>query len=337
MSIHGHAQAIEEEAARWISRRMGSIASSEQDHEFASWLAASTAHKIAYLRLESAWRHAERLKELRSTTEVSNRLVDSSEAARVHAAHQINGRVAVVVGKRQWFWALAASLIIVSSAWMLFKPAGTSYSTVAGQTQPLSLSDGTLVTMDTQTQLKIDDNSRHRAIHLYKGAALFKVVHDNSRPFSVNIGDFEFTDIGTRFIVRLDGGETRLAVLEGSVRIQQMGLFNSASRREIPAGTSVIIRKDQINVSALSNDEASRLVSWVDGYIEFKDVRLADAVREFNRYHAEQLIINDPRLDDVRLGGRFKYADLTGFLTQLQRAFGITAISEGEHIKLSLP
>lgn len=198
------------------------------------------------------------------------------------------------------------------------------------------MNDGTLVTMDTKTHLKIDDASGHRAVYLYEGEALFNVVHDNSRPFSVNVGNFQITDIGTRFILRLDGDETRLAVLEGRVRLHQKGFFNSAPSREISAGTQAVIRHNQIDESALSDEEALRLVSWVDGYIEFKDAALADVIREFNRYNAQQLLINDPHLNTVRLGGRFKYSDLAGFVTLLQRGFGVSVIHEGEQIKLSL-
>jgi len=55
---------IEEIAANWLSRRDGECWSVADQVELTVWLEAATAHRVAYIRLEAAWRQARRLKAL---------------------------------------------------------------------------------------------------------------------------------------------------------------------------------------------------------------------------------------------------------------------------------
>jgi transmembrane sensor len=57
---------IEETAAVWLARRDGDEWSAEVQAALTEWLDASAAHRVAYLRLEAAWRQARRLKALAS-------------------------------------------------------------------------------------------------------------------------------------------------------------------------------------------------------------------------------------------------------------------------------
>jgi transmembrane sensor len=53
---------IEETAAAWLARRDGEEWSAADQAELTAWLEASTAHRVAYIRLEAAWQKARRLK-----------------------------------------------------------------------------------------------------------------------------------------------------------------------------------------------------------------------------------------------------------------------------------
>jgi transmembrane sensor len=55
---------IEEIAANWLARRDGEGWSAADQVALAQWLDASTAHRVAYVRLEAAWRKSRRLKAL---------------------------------------------------------------------------------------------------------------------------------------------------------------------------------------------------------------------------------------------------------------------------------
>jgi transmembrane sensor len=53
---------IEQIAAHWLARRDDGNWSAADEVELRNWLEESTAHRIAYIRLEAAWRAAARLK-----------------------------------------------------------------------------------------------------------------------------------------------------------------------------------------------------------------------------------------------------------------------------------
>jgi transmembrane sensor len=55
---------IEERAAGWLARRDGDAWSAADQAALTQWLDASTAHHVAYIRLQAAWRRARRLKAL---------------------------------------------------------------------------------------------------------------------------------------------------------------------------------------------------------------------------------------------------------------------------------
>src|SRR5688572_33369562 len=55
---------IEEEAAIWLARRDAPGWSRADDAALAEWLDASTAHRVAFVRLEAAWQRANRLQAL---------------------------------------------------------------------------------------------------------------------------------------------------------------------------------------------------------------------------------------------------------------------------------
>ncbi|HJU39653.1 MAG TPA: DUF4880 domain-containing protein, partial [Tahibacter sp.] len=52
------------DAAAWLARRDAGALTAADEAAFASWLDADTAHRVAYLRLASAWAQADRLKVL---------------------------------------------------------------------------------------------------------------------------------------------------------------------------------------------------------------------------------------------------------------------------------
>ena len=66
-----------------------------------------------------------------------------------------------------------------------------------------------------------------------------------------------------------------------------------------------------------------QLLSWRTGYIVFRDTPLADAVADFNRYNVHKIIIQDPAIAAIHIGGNFRSNDADAFLWLLQSGFPI--------------
>jgi ferric-dicitrate binding protein FerR (iron transport regulator) len=70
-----------------------------------------------------------------------------------------------------------------------------------------------------------------------------------------------------------------------------------------------------------------RRTAWTDGWIWFFKEPLPEAVAEFNRYHRERLVLVDPALARLEIGGRFRSTDLDSFIASLEHAFHVRATS----------
>ena len=84
------AEKIEAEASRWLAARDARPPTAEDDAAFDRWIDADIRHRVAYLRLESAWRRADRLHELQPL----DRRVDALSKA-LERVHQDYGRPTV--------------------------------------------------------------------------------------------------------------------------------------------------------------------------------------------------------------------------------------------------
>jgi transmembrane sensor len=336
MTLHGRAEEIEMEAAIWLAGRLSTSQDPAKEADFCAWLEADTAHRIAYLRVESAWKRAAQLKVLKSGSDSAHvplSVVDLIDTAGGDVKPSLPRRTSI--GSR-WIWALAASVVAIALGigWRLSNAGGDLYSTGLGETLPLVLEDGTHLTLNTETRVRVLKSARRRAVYLEQGEAIFSVAKDPARPFVVHVGGYRITDLGTRFSVRTLTAQSRVSVIEGRVRINKEGLLAFGPWGEYSDGGQITIDHDELKFATLSPDETARQTSWTEGYLEFRDSPLRDAIEQFNRYHAEKMLIEDNRLDEIRLGGRFKYADLDGFLALLQRGFPVTASRDGDRILL---
>jgi transmembrane sensor len=59
-------EGIEQEAARWVVRRDDRTWTEADQAQLDAWLAQHIAHRVAFIRLEVAWRKAARLRALGS-------------------------------------------------------------------------------------------------------------------------------------------------------------------------------------------------------------------------------------------------------------------------------
>jgi len=76
---------------------------------------------------------------------------------------------------------------------------------------------------------------------------------------------------------------------------------------------------------SLSSTEIKRRLSWQLGVLIFHGETLAEAVAEFNRYNERRLVIRDPAIANMRLGGTFQAHDLDGFIDALETLFSLRA------------
>src|SRR3984893_17167442 len=137
------------------------------------------------------------------------------------------------LGLRQRKLALSAAaallLAVGGSLYLAFDPNGESYATPAGGLASVPMPDGSHVTLNTDSQIRIALTDTERRVELGHGEAFFEVSKDPKRPFVVRAGDKRVIAVGTKFSVRREGDDIEIVVTEGKVRVED-GAAGRSSR-----------------------------------------------------------------------------------------------------------
>src|SRR5690606_18721626 len=169
--------------------------------------------------------------------------------------------------------------------------------------------------------------------------AFFHAARDPARPFVVAAAGHRAVAVGTRFAVRRDADGLRVVVTEGLVRLESDP--GSGGRRQpttlLPAGSVALAGPDGVVVHAGTVDQARQALSWRDGFLAFRDTSLAAAAAEFNRYSARRIVIADPSVGALRVGGNFRWSNAEGFVRLLEQGFPVRAEYGDAEIVLHAP
>jgi len=320
---------IESEAANWLIR-LERDPSAEMRANCDAWLAADPRHQAAFIRLEETWSRADILNRLRP--------LDGAVDEQVIDKFGIPAAISDPPQKkpRNPLFAIAASLLVVAVGaitWIAVSRAGWQvYETDFGGFQRVVLPDGSTAMLNTDSRIRARMSAGRREIVLDRGEALFTVAHDTRRPFDVTAGDTVVRAVGTAFSVRLmDHKQVDVIVAEGRVAIDPPDdSLNSKlpqpvalpTMSTLAAGETVSVKAHRLKVRKIADEDVSRKLAWTQGRIWFDRVTLTEAVAEFNRYNRRQMVIDDPAIAALRIGGTFEATDLDSFVAALE-TFGI--------------
>ena len=287
--------------------------------EIYAWVAQDPKNAVAFARAESAWNDAERLKacgfedpSCRTETAVDERRKVSDGAVRPEKTVTRRGLVLAACCAVALLGAIPTIRTITSGS--------ESFSTQTGEVREVALSDGSTVHINTDSEIRVEFTEDRRLLRLVKGEASFDVFHDKTRPFDVVAGDTVTRAVGTRFTIREAGDEdVQLTVEEGLVLVSGGG----GHQAHIAAGHGAHITSGQIATAALDPRSLDQRTLWHEGMLEFDGLTISQAVDEFNRYRRVPLVVKDPAIGALRIGGRFGIGESDKFIEALQSGFGV--------------
>ena len=338
--------AIKQQAGAWIVKIDRGHLSLHETKQLQQWLTRSDFHRSYLEKLARNWDAMAILQELAPLYPLKQQR---------HWLQQITTRL------RGWLpqWPtqnspVFASLAMVALAavlWTFGSGSPDHYQTAVGQQASYQLPDGTQVVLNTNTALKIEYTPEQRVIRLQQGEAHFTVAKNPQRPFVVYAGDGMVWAVGTAFNVRyhhanpIEGqadtaqqGSQYIDVLvtEGTVKVYadsslaalpsgQLALQAKEPSFEalVPAGQSVQYSKQIKAIAQESAQQQQRKLAWQQGSLIFKGETLEQALQEIARYTDQQLVIVDPAISDIRVGGHYKTNDIDALLVSLSESFGV--------------
>lgn len=336
-------------AAAWLARLDREDWSAQSQAELDAWIDAATAHRVAFLRQRAAWEQSGRLAALGAGRQASGppprghwhgAAFGRSREAAAHAASDArNPRLR----KPAWaFGAVAAALVVsllLGLAWFRFEqPIETTYRTAMGDLRAIPLADGSRITLSSDSAVRVSLGRRERHVVLDRGEAFFDVAKDRSRPFVIVAGERRVRVVGTRFAVRRGdaGAGLRVVVTQGLVQLESGPDADGRERPTtlLPAGSVALARGSGLVVSTGTVASAERTLDWRNGFLDFNDTTLAEAVAEFNRYNRRKLVVGDQAAAALRIGGHFRWSNVDAFVRLLELGFPVQAETRGDTVVL---
>jgi len=310
------AQEIDEAAAQWAARLDRAPLTADEERVLEAWLAGDVRRVGAFAKARAVALHAERARALGPQFDAA--------AFAPYVAERPNRRVA--------FGAIAAVLAGIVASGAIWSQMGAQvYATRIGQVLVAPLEDGSVVTLNTASEIEVNYSETRREIELVSGEALFDVAKNAARPFIVNAGDTQVRAVGTSFSVRrLEGRPIEVLVSEGVVEVTHDGKV-----RRVAANVRAVAVAKTVDVATVAPAKVERQLAWRDGRLVFEGETLREAAREFERYSDTRIVIADREIAGRTITGLYVPTDPVGFARAVGKAMNLkVAVSKGE-VRLS--
>lgn len=317
---------IREEAIAWMSRMdYDDPLTQAEKAELAEWIDRSPAHRNWVNELAGQWG------DLNVLTELAVPLSHPTESDRSHTT-------------RNWsLAAVAATLVIAIVAGSLNWPreipppdSNGLYATVIGEQESTRLSDGSVLLLNTNTEVRAEYTDEFRDIYLVHGEAHFTVAKNSERPFRVFAGTGRIDAVGTAFSVHLRNDAVDVTVTEGRVALASKSTMPNASAHvlgELKAGqiASIVSLTDADrdllvplnNLQDLDVRDLSRRMAWTEGSLAFSGEPLEEVVKEIRRYTTITIEFEDAELGEIPVGGLFPVSEVDTLFRTLESTFGL--------------
>jgi transmembrane sensor len=309
----GNHEASADRAMQWFVLLQSGQATPIDRLEFQQWISADAGRRREFEKCSRLWGELDSARPL-LREELARAALDWECAAERPDSRAL------------WSWSpvrfssVLASLLVavIAVGWWLTTGFETEeYRTAKGERRTVILSDGSMVTMNTETVMAAEFSFFKRAVVLREGEALFAVSHEGRRPFEVKAGSRVVRDVGTQFVVRRQNERVIVTVVEGAVEVQ---------RSDPAASWQLIMAGEQISygaigaLSSVSRVSLTATTAWLEGKVMFEDRPLVEVIQEVGRYQTGEIRILDPRIGALKVSGVFGTNDRIGFLKALERA-----------------
>ena len=349
-------KAIEEEAGAWLIKLDGDSApSADELVSLREWLERSPVHREQLGSLADFWGKMNVLTELAVPLgHADGRANRSFVASLRHAIPQI-GRAGLATA------VIVIGIGVAATFWLRPDPFLSSndfYATAVGQQRSMTLADGSVVLLNTNSQIKVAYDNEYRNIRLLQGEAHFTVEKNAQHPFRVYAGNGRVQAVGTAFSVYLKDDTVDVTVTEGTVALAFIDRVSTSlvpqqetspgtdrssgsnalvdgglvqTLGTITAGESATIQnaRDPDTVSAINAvetvaaQEMAKRLSWREGILTFTGDPLEVVVDEISRYTTVSIEITDPVVRATRIGGRFPIGETDAMFDALEANFGL--------------
>ena len=315
------------EAARWRARLTEDGV--ESNVAFEEWM-EDADNAAAWARVDGVWRDA-------GAAATHPDIIGARAAALLRAGRTPSSRFSQQARRIAALIAFIVLTAIGGYAAVEWSNRPDVYRTAAAERRVIELADGSSVSLDSSTELRVRFAAGRRDLELRSGQARFDVAHDADRPFVVTAGDHRITAIGTAFNVDLLGPSVLVTLIEGRVAVEESGRAPRPGVVDVqrPEPVALVLspgeqaRLAETTAPALTTVSITRTTAWETGQLIFEDEPLADAAARVSRY-ARRAIRTDGEAAALRVSGVFRTGDEATFLDAVTGYLPVAARAESD-------
>jgi transmembrane sensor len=308
---------IDYQAAAWLAALECGTADTQA---FEQWRSADPAHALAFIRVSQL---DDALSALRD--------IGGEDAARaglaIEAGRARTSRRALLLSGAAGAFLLGAGAL----GWS-FAAAARDAETAVGERRRIVIASGISVDLNTDSYIRWRHEDGAYDIALLRGELLLERQPGSAR-CTISCRDARIEPQAGRVNARLEGDVVEVAVLQGDALVRRSA--DEGATRVRALQQTRLTGASLAPLTAVSNEELDALDAWPRGELQFDGERLSEAVREYNRYLARPIVIDDAAIGDLRLGGRFPSSDPADFLKALNTIYRVEVHVEPERVRLS--
>lgn len=239
----------------------------------------------------------------------------------------------------KWRYAAAISAFVLLGGllyYFFFVTPFQYYQTAYQQTKTFVLEDGTEVRLNANSSLKVYRDLQSQAIRevWLEGEAYFKVNkikhEDEASTFVVHTMNLDVQVLGTHFNVRSRGGNTRVLLEEGSVKVANV---NTEENLLMTPGEAVEFDPSEGKIIKEQAADAKEL-AWQENYFVFENEKLSAVAEEIQQYYGIRLSFEDPEMEKYIFTAEVSRDNLPLLQTLIEGAFALEIERKGNSMLL---
>lgn len=290
---------IDKQAQDWLVKlETGGLAVGDEDR-FVEWLEQDEAHGEAFARAEESW-------QLMAKIDADS--INESNDVESNVTPITCTNIAVNKSNPRWFkrFMPIAATVLLSMLTLFYGPelyliSTSDEYTLTGQRLQQTLSDGSVITLNTNSSITLDFTENQRLVKLKGGEIFVDVAPDKSRPFIVEAGDMQVTALGTAFIVKHTGVQPSVVVTEHSVKVEN--ITDANKQVLLDEGQKAVLMTKRGQFAIAENINTNQASAWLNGKYVFDNSRLRAVIDEIARYHQGKIIIRGKKLENMTVSG----------------------------------
>jgi ferric-dicitrate binding protein FerR (iron transport regulator) len=294
-----------------IIKFLSGEASTDEVRRLTDWIKQNDENKSEFIKLKNLWT----VSGLNLSGELSYSGHDLNILkTKIHCPESSSVKKLYI-----WLWRVAAILFIpLSILGTLYfsnkqvKEDSISYSEIITPNREKAtviLPDGSKIMLNSNSYLRYNDNFSHQSRTVFfEGEAFFEIDKDHARPFIVKTDELDIQVLGTVFNVSAypDDQTIETTLISGKVHVTPKISGGPAQKVvELNPSQQMIYEKQshEINTKTVNTD---LYTSWTRGEFIFQKEKLSVIMKKIERWYDIQVVINDPKIADQRLSGRFR-------------------------------